>query len=98
MSNKTVTVIASMTAKEGMENETRTMLAALLPSSRKDDGCINYHLHEEIDKPGHFWFIEQWASMENLEAHLKTPPLTNLVAQKDKYLTSMIVNTCSTVD
>lgn len=97
MNGKSVTVIAGVFAKPGMEKEVRQMLLALLEPSRKDDGCISYNLHEEAGQPGRFWFIENWASKELLEAHLAQPHLVDFVAKKDQYLTEMTVNVCSKI-
>lgn len=97
MNGKSLTVIAGIIAKPGMENEVRQMLLGLLEPSRKDDGCISYNLHEEADQPGRFWFIENWASKELLEAHLSQPHLVDFVAKKDRYLKEMTVNVCSKI-
>ena len=78
--------------------QTRRRLAALLEPSRKDDGCISYKLHEETDKPGHFWFIEVWASLDKLNAHLETPKLKDLFAKQEQYLSSCTVQTCTNVE
>lgn len=97
MDRKPVTVIAGVFAKPGMEDEVRQMLLGLLEPSRKDDGCISYHLHEEPEQPGRFWFLEVWASKEQLEAHLAQPHLVGFAAKKDQYLTEMTVTVCSQI-
>lgn len=73
------------------------MLLGLLEPSRKDDGCISYNLYEEPEQPGRFWFLEVWASKEQLEAHLAQPHLVGFAAKKDQYLTEMTVTVCSQI-
>ena len=63
-----------------------------------DEFYLKEILHEETDKPGHFWFIEVWASLDKLNAHLETPKLKDLFAKQEQYLSSCTVQTCTNVE
>jgi len=71
--NQTVTVLACLNAKPGLELQLRERLLALMPPSRKDQGCINYDLHQGLEDKTQFMFHENWESTGHLEAHLQTP-------------------------
>lgn len=78
---KTLTVIAVLKAKPGMETALRQALLALIPTTRQEPGCINYDLHQATDQPGHFLFHENWTSKQHLDDHLARPHLQAFLAQ-----------------
>ncbi len=45
---------------------------AVASASRRETGCINYHLYEETERENHFVFIEEWESQAALEQHFAT--------------------------
>lgn len=81
MNAKTLTVVAHVKAKPGKEAEVRRELLSLVAPSRKDSGCINYDLHEAVDKPGIFLLHENWASKALLDQHLRKPDLQAVLAR-----------------
>jgi quinol monooxygenase YgiN len=85
-STKTLTVIAILKAKPGKEAVVKQELLALIPPTRKEPGCINYDLHEDMENPARFVFHENWASMTDLEAHLERPHLKALMAKAGELL------------
>ncbi len=70
-----LTVIASMKAAPGKEDELRSELEALVEPTSQEDGFVNYDLHESVDAPGAFFLYENWESGAHLDAHLATPHL-----------------------
>jgi quinol monooxygenase YgiN len=64
-----LTVVAWMQAKPGKEDDLRSAVLALIEPTRKEDGCVQYDLHEHSDKPGTFVFYENWTSKEALAKH-----------------------------
>ncbi|WP_416706401.1 putative quinol monooxygenase [Acinetobacter sp. 197] len=44
----------------------------LVNMTRKENGCLQYELHQEIYNPSTLIFFEKWKTMEDLEDHLKT--------------------------
>ena len=69
MKANTLTVIAQVKAKPGKEAEVRKELLSLVAPSRKDEGCLNYDLHQSADNPAEFLFHENWASRALLDKH-----------------------------
>jgi len=79
MSAKTVTVVATFLSKPGKEDELKQALIGLVAPTRKEDGCLNYDLHQLPDQPAQFLFHETWISKELLDAHLKSPHVMALL-------------------
>ena len=75
MPNALLTVVAEMLAKPGQEDELKRRLLSLIEPTRKEDGCVQYDLHQNTEEAGRFVFYETWRSREALERHLQTPHL-----------------------
>lgn len=66
-------LIADVTAKPEHIDALRAALMKLIAPSRAEDGCLQYDLYEDREKPGHFVFIERWRDAAALAAHAKAP-------------------------
>ena len=86
MAGKQVTVFALVKAKSGMEETVKKELSALVAPTLKEEGCINYDLHQSLDHKGHFRFYENWTSKELLDRHLQSAHVKQFVAKVDKLL------------
>jgi quinol monooxygenase YgiN len=71
-----LTVIAYMKAAPGKEAELKAELEALIEPTSKEDGYVNYDLHQGAEDPSLFYFYENWESVAQLDAHLTAPHLT----------------------
>jgi len=80
------TVIATLHAKPGKEEELEQALVNLVPLTRKEEGCIDYHLHRCLGQKGRFIFYENWASKEEWEKHLEMPYIQDLLGKADTLL------------
>src|SRR5512139_2537108 len=75
-----LTVVAEFYAKPEKTEDLRNELLALVSPTRAENGCVQYDLHEEQGKPGHFLFYENWTSRAELDAHARSPHLQRLFA------------------
>ncbi len=75
MDRNPLTVVAEIVARRGKEDELKRQLLALIVPTRKEEGCIQYDLHQSTDEPGRFVFYENWTSRELLDRHLNSPHL-----------------------
>ena len=66
-------LIADITAKPEHIDAVRKALNNLVEPSRAEDGCLQYDLHEDLERPGHFIFFERWRDAAALAAHAKAP-------------------------
>ena len=81
-----LTVIASMRAKPGKEQVLREALESLVAPTAKEDGYVNYDLHQGVEDPAVFMLYENWESGEALDAHLATPHLVEFAGRIDELL------------
>lgn len=76
-----LTVIASMRAAPGRRGELRAALEALIEPTSQEKGYVNYDLHQGVEDPDRFFFYENWASGEHLDAHLAAPHLVEFAGR-----------------
>jgi quinol monooxygenase YgiN len=86
MDGRQVTVFALVKAKSGMEETVKKELSALVAPTLKEEGCINYDLHQSLDLKGHFRFYENWTSKELLDRHLESGHVKRFIAKVDQLL------------
>lgn len=68
-----LTVIAVITAKPGMESQTKEALEALVKPTRVENGCIQFDFYQATDNKALFMFFENWTSKEALDKHMQAP-------------------------
>jgi quinol monooxygenase YgiN len=83
-----VTLIVLLRAREGQETLLEAELRALINPSRKEEGCLTYHLHRSADAPSAFLLHEVWLTREAHTAHTATPHFLRWNARKDALLAS----------
>ena len=84
MPSTPVTVIARFKAKDGMVEQAKQALLALVEPTRAEPGCINYDLHQDPTDPARFVFYENWTSDQDLNQHLNKPHLVALRKEMDR--------------
>lgn len=56
-------------AKEELVEEVKMLLQKLVENATKEEGCLQYDLHQGVDKPNVFIFHEVWKNQETLDLH-----------------------------
>jgi len=69
MTDNTVTVIAHIKVKPGLEEEAKRVLLGAVARTRAEAGCLNYDLHQSTSDPTEFLFHENWADEAAFKAH-----------------------------
>ncbi|BCS52523.1 putative quinol monooxygenase [Geobacter sp. SVR] len=64
-----VTVVAKIVAKQEAVEAVKAELFTLIAPTRKEEGCIEYNLHQDNQDPAVFIFCEIWESAAHLEKH-----------------------------
>ncbi len=72
MANKTVKVLARVTARPDKIEEVKSLLLGLVGETREENGCISYQLLQNKADPGDFTFVEDWANDSAIDAHFTT--------------------------
>ncbi|MFN3324950.1 MAG: putative quinol monooxygenase [Bryobacteraceae bacterium] len=76
MAETLLTVVADLVAKPGKEEDLKRQLLALVDPTRREEGCVQYDLHQSTDEPARFVFYENWTSRGALDRHLQSAHIT----------------------
>ncbi|MER5930837.1 putative quinol monooxygenase [Streptomyces sp. NPDC002054] len=68
--------------------ELKQLLLSFVEPTRRESGCLEYHVHEDRDEPGLFVFYEAWRSRADLDAHLALPHIRDFQERRMDYLES----------
>lgn len=79
-----LTVIAHLRAIDGQIEETKAFLTNLIAETRKEPGCIEYWLHQDLEDPAEFTFYENWTNRAEWDKHMELPHLKAFATVKDK--------------
>ena len=75
-----LTIVAEITAKPEQVELVKSELLKLIPITLAEKGCINYDLHQDLERPEHFLFYENWETREDWEAHSEGRHLKDYLA------------------
>lgn len=78
--DKPMVVVAIFRARPGRSAALGAALRELVEPTQKEDGCLNYDLHQANDDTDVYFFHETWRSVEDHEAHLETPHVRHVLA------------------
>lgn len=93
-----LTVVAKVVAKKGFVESVRSELLKLVVPTRKEDGCIEYRLHQDNDNPAVFIFYENWESAACLEKHMISDHFKAYVNAIDGMIEEKTVNKMSGIE
>ena len=66
---KPLVIFAKVEAKIDHIDMVQSQLLKLIPLTLKEDGCLQYELHQDNANKAIFMFHEIWATQEHLQAH-----------------------------
>jgi quinol monooxygenase YgiN len=81
-----LTVIATMTAKPGLEARLRGSLLGLVDATVAEPGCLAYRVYTAADHPASIALIEEWTDEAALQQHYGTPHFKEVAGQLDELL------------
>ncbi|MEO9825364.1 MAG: putative quinol monooxygenase [Paracoccaceae bacterium] len=71
-----LTIVANIKAYSDKIDLVKSELIKLIATTRNEEGCINYDLHQDNENPAHFMFYENWETRELWQTHMGAPHLT----------------------
>lgn len=74
-----LTIVANIKAKTDSIELVKSELLKLIDTTRAEEGCINYDLHQDNANPASFLFFENWESRELWQAHMANTHLADYV-------------------
>jgi quinol monooxygenase YgiN len=91
--NEMIKVVAKCKLKPDVKVEEYLRDAReLVAETRKEEGCITYALHQDINDPSIITMLEEWVDEEALNQHNKTDHVNRIVPELRKLRESTEVN------
>jgi len=91
MTDQKITIVAQITANEGKLDFVKAALLKLTQSSKSDEGCINYDLHQDHENQNLFAVYENWENPDVLQKHTESKHFVNFI-EETKDSMSILVN------
>ncbi len=90
-----LTIIANIVANEDKVEMVKAELLKLIDTTRAEEGCINYDLHQDNEKPAHFTFYENWESRELWRTHMDNEHLAQYMKATEGAVDTFTLNEMS---
>lgn len=87
-----VTLVVKVVAKKDSVEELKRELLKMVEPTRREEGCMEYNLHQDNENPAVFFFYENWKSEEALEQHIAMPHFQGFVAATGSLTEEMVIN------
>ncbi|WP_145266652.1 putative quinol monooxygenase [Calycomorphotria hydatis] len=87
-----LTIIADITAKSDQVELVKTELIKLIETTRAEEGCVQYDLHQDNENPAHFLFFELWESRDLWQAHMAAPHLAEFKAATEGAVEDIVIH------
>ena len=72
-----LSLVAIVVSKDGQDAFVESEIKKLIPITREEKGCINYHLFKDNKDKDRFLLQENWETYEEWQAHMKAPHMEN---------------------
>ena len=86
-----VTVVARLTVKNDAIDAVKAELLKMIVPTRREEGCIEYRLHQDNENPATFVFYENWENAACVEQHMNSPHFRAYVAAVGGLLADKVV-------
>lgn len=80
-----ITIVAKKVIQENKKEEFKELARRLIGESRKEEGCIEYSLYEDLNNSNVVAFIERWKDEEAIKLHNNTEHFTTFVPELAKF-------------
>lgn len=75
MADHKLTIVAKILAKPEKRELVKNELLKIIKTTRAENGCIDYDLHQDNDNSNLFLFYENWESRELWQQHMNASHL-----------------------
>lgn len=80
-----ITIVAKGTIKNDNIHEFLELANKLVEESRKESGCKEYQLYQDINNPQVLTFIEKWADEKAIKEHNQTEHFSTIMPKLKEF-------------
>lgn len=78
-----ILVILRMLVRPDSRSDLLETMRGMLEPARVERGCLSYRLYEDVENRNAFVLLEEWATQEDIESHIRTDNQRRLLALTD---------------
>jgi quinol monooxygenase YgiN len=97
MKNK-LTIVAKIEAKKDKIELVKSELLKLVAPTLKEEGCLQYDLHQDNDEPHIFLFFENWESRKLWQNHMNNDHLKAYQEATEGAVENFVLNEMSFIN
>ncbi len=87
-----LTIVANIKAKADQIELVKSELEKLIATTRAEQGCLQYDLHQDNENPAHFLFYENWESRDLWQTHMNNQHLKDYLTATEGAVEEFTVN------
>lgn len=87
-----ITIIAKVEVYAEKRDLVMRELDKLVELTRKEEGCLQYDLHQDLEDANTFWFYERWSSKPTWQAHMESPNLKAYLEATEGAVANLTLN------
>ena len=87
-----LTIVAHITVQPDKVEFIKAELEKLIDTTRAEDGCLQYDLHQDNGNPAHFMFYENWKSRDLWQAHMNNQHLKDFLAVAEEAIDDLTLH------
>lgn len=87
-----LTIVANIVAKADKVDLVKSELEKLIATTRAEQGCVQYDLHQDNENPAHFLFFENWESREFWQVHMNNQHLKDYLEATEGAVENFTIN------
>ncbi|MCP3940096.1 MAG: antibiotic biosynthesis monooxygenase [Desulfobacteraceae bacterium] len=95
---KSLTIIARIEANKDRIDLVKSELIKLIEPTRKEQGCLQYDLHQDNENPENFIFYENWETRELWQTHMENDHLKAYIKATEGAVSNFVVHEMSKMD
>ena len=92
-----LTAVVHVIARVGQAEAVKSELLKLAAAVRAEEGCLQYDLHQGIDNPSHFTFVERWENMDVFQAHADGANVKEFLMSTGGLLSSFMIHKMTSI-
>ncbi|WP_273837698.1 putative quinol monooxygenase [Providencia rettgeri] len=74
-----IRIVATIIAKDNEVEFVKSAAKSIVEPSNRDEGCLQYELHQDNANPNTFVFFEIWQDQQSLDKHNATQHLQDFI-------------------
>ncbi len=92
-----IRIVATIIAKDNEVEFVKSAAKSIVEPSNRDEGCLQYELHQDNANPNTLIFFEIWQDQQSLDKHNETQHLQDFIKKVESKISLLDVKLISKI-